>query len=152
MRHRMRDSCILISEVLQRTCSMKLQSQNQTPLQSSLKRGAARPLLLSRVMLCAVAVCACNGDAPTAVRPSVVASPRFDAGATIYPPLSANDPGINPYDTWVSQVQTVAETTTVNSTQPFDDPKTGAPVTSATIGSTPQTVNVTAGYGYNGQI
>jgi pimeloyl-ACP methyl ester carboxylesterase len=131
---------------------MKLQSQNQTPLQSSLKRGAARPLLLSRVLFCAAAVCACNGDAPTAVRPSVVASPRFDAGATIYPPLSANDPGINPYDTWVSQVQTVAETTMVNSTQPFDDPNTGAPVTSATIGSTPQTVNVTAGYGYNGQI
>jgi pimeloyl-ACP methyl ester carboxylesterase len=95
---------------------------------------------------------ACNGDAPTAVRPSVPASPRFDAGASIYPPLSANDPGINPYDTWVTQVQTVAETTVVNSTQPFDDPNTGAPVTNVTIGSTPQTVNVTAGYGYNGQI
>jgi pimeloyl-ACP methyl ester carboxylesterase len=81
-----------------------------------------------------------------------MAAPRYDAGASIYPPLSADDPGINPYDTWVSQVQTVAETSMVSSTQPFDDPNTGAPVTSVTIGSTPQKVNVTAGYGYNGQI
>lgn len=107
---------------------------------------------LCRTALCVTALCACSGDAPTAVRPSPAALPRLDESASISPPLSADDPGINPYDTWVVQTQTVAETTTVTSSQPFDDPATGALVTSATIGSKPQTVNVTAGYGYDGQI
>ena len=102
--------------------------------------------------LCVSALCACTGDAPTAVRLSPAAPPRLDESASIYPPLSADDPGINPYDTWVVETQTVAETTMVTSTQPFDDPSSGAPVTSATIGSKPQTVNVTAGYGYDGRI
>lgn len=104
-----------------------------------------------RTALCVAALCACS-DAPTVVRPSAAAPPRLDESASISPPLSADDPGINPYDTWLVETQTVAETTMVSSSQPFDDPNTGASVTSATIGSTPQTVNVTAGYGYDGQI
>jgi pimeloyl-ACP methyl ester carboxylesterase len=107
---------------------------------------------LWRAALCVGALCACSGDAPTAVRRSAAAPPRFDIGASIYPPLSADDPGINPYDTWVVETQTVAETTMVSSSEAFDDPTTGAPVTSATVGSAPQRVNVTAGYGYDGQI
>lgn len=107
---------------------------------------------LWQTALCVTALCACTGDAPTAVRPSAAAPPRLDESATLSPPLSADDPGINPYDTWVVETQTVAETTAVSSSQPFDDPSTGASVTSATIGSTPQTVNVSAGYGYDGQI
>lgn len=118
---------------------------------STVRRGKTSLPAFWRAAICVSALCACS-DGPTAVRPSAGAPPRLDAGASIYPPLSADDPGINPYDTWVVQVQTVAETTMVSSSQPFDDPNTGSPVTSATIGSTPQTVNVTAGYGYNGQI
>lgn len=107
---------------------------------------------LWRAALCVTALCACTGDAPTAARPSAAAPPRLDESVSISPPLSADDPGINPYDTWVVETQTVAETTMASSSQPFDDPSTGASVTSATISSTPQTVNVTAGYGYDGQI
>jgi len=107
---------------------------------------------LWRAALCVTALCACSGDAPTAIRPSPAAPPRLDESASIAPPLSADDPGINPYDTWVVESQTVAETTMVSSSQPFDDPNTGASVTSTTIGSAPQKVNVTAGYGYDGQI
>lgn len=131
---------------------MKHSTQNRASRVSAARHGGTRLRGIWRAALCVTALCACNGDAPTAIRPSAAAPPRLDAGASIYPPLSADDPGINPYDTWVVETQTVAETTMVSSTQPFDDPNSGAPVTSATIGSTPQTVNVTAGYGYDGQI
>jgi pimeloyl-ACP methyl ester carboxylesterase len=131
---------------------MKHSTQNPALRLSRVSRRGTRLRALWRAALCGTALCACSRDAPTGVRPFAAAPPSFDAGASIYPPLSADDPGINPYDTWVVQVQTVAETTMVSSSQPFDDPSTGSPVMSATIGSTPQTVNVTAGYGYNGQI
>src|SRR5213080_4870743 len=120
--------------------SMKSCYRKQTPRRSMLRSGAARHLLLWRVTLCAILVCSCNRDAPTAARLPAGAAASLDEGASIYP-LSADDPGINPNDTWVRQVQTVAETTTVSSDQPFDDPNTGAPVTNVTVGSTPQTVN-----------
>lgn len=101
------------------------------------------------LIITAVLVSSCNGDAPTTVRvrPSDI-TPRAD----ILPATSAYDPGINTNDTWVTQVQTVVESTTVSSTQPFDDPVTGAPVTSTTVSDDPQNVNVMAGYGYDGQI
>ena len=130
---------------------MKHGSRKETSRRSVSQYFAARPLLW-KVAFCAAAVCACNGDAPTSVRPRAATPPRLDVGGSINPPLSADDPGINPYDTWVKQVQTVAETTMVSSDQPFDDPNTGALVTSVAVGSTPQAVNVTAGYGYDGQI
>jgi hypothetical protein len=86
------------------------------------------------MVILSVVVASCNDDAPTAVRlgpPSL--APRTD----IIPVVSADDPRINTNDTWVTQLQTVAETTTVSSTQSFDDPVTGAPVTSVTIGEAP---------------
>lgn len=126
-------------------------TRNRASPPSSVRHGTALRSLW-RTALCLAALCACSDDAPTAVRPSPAAPPRLDESASISPPLSADDPGINPYDTWVVETQTVAETTVVSSSQPFDDPSTGASVTSATIGSTPQTVNVSAGYGYDGQI
>lgn len=107
-----------------------------------------RSSLLWRVVLLSALVSSCNGDAPTGVRHMPVA-PR---NADVIAPISADDPSINTNDTWVTQVQTVAETTTVSSTEPFDDPVTGAPVTSSTVGEDPHNVNVTAGYGYDGQI
>ena len=131
---------------------MRPRIRNQLARRSRLRRGGATLGAVCWAALCVSALWACNGDAPTAVRPSPAAPPRLDEGASIYPALSADDPGINPYDTWVVETQTVAETTMVSSSQPFDDPSTGAPVTSTTLGSTPQKVNVTAGYGYDGQI
>ena len=131
---------------------MKHRIQNQAARLFWVTRGRTRLPALWRAALCTTALCACSGDAPTAIRPSAAAPPRLNVGASIYPPLSADDPGINPYDTWVVETQTVAETTMVSSSQAFDDPNTGAPVTSTTIGSTPQKVNVTAGYGYDGRI
>ena len=129
-----------------------MQTQNRASPPPNVGRGRTDPRTIWLTALCVTALCACNGDAPTAVRLSPAAPPRLDESTSIYPPLSADDPGINPYDTWVVETQTVAETTMVTSSQPFDDPSSGASVTSATIGSQPQTVNVTAGYGYDGKI
>ena len=126
-------------------------TQNRAWPRSSVRHATALRGLW-QTALCVAALGACTADAPTAVRLSAAAPPRLDESASISPPLSADDPGINPYDTWVVETQTVAETTMVSSSQPFDHPSTGESVTSATIGSTPQTVNVTAGYGYDGQI
>ena len=131
---------------------MKDRTQHQAATPRRIGPERTKLPALWRAALCVGALCACSGDAPTAVRPSAAAPPRFDVGASIYPPLSADDPGINPYDTWVVETQTVAETTMVSSSQAFDDPTTGAPVMSATVGSAPQRVNVSAGYGYDGQI
>src|SRR4051794_2540146 len=130
---------------------MTHRTRYETTRASRVWRGGSRLPALWRAALCLTALCACNGDSPTAIRPSAAEPPHLDEGASIYPPLSADDPGINPYDTWVVETQTVAETTMVSSSQPFDDPNTGVPVMSATVGSTPHKVNVTAGYGYDGR-
>lgn len=108
---------------------------------------AGRPLFW--VFIVTVVVSSCKRDAPTAVR---IRPPNLVPSADVLPAVSAYDPGINTNDTWVSQVQTVVDSTTVNSTDAFDDPVTGAPVTTATVSDDPQNVNVTAGYGYDGQI
>jgi|GEM_PF-5673864 pimeloyl-ACP methyl ester carboxylesterase len=131
---------------------MKHRTRYETTRASRIQRGGSRLPARWRAALCLTALCACNGDSPTAIRPSAAEPPHLDEGASIYPPLSADDPGINPYDTWVVETQTVAETTMVSSSQPFDDPNSGVPVMSATVGSTPHKVNVTAGYGYDGRI
>lgn len=102
------------------------------------------------LVFCAVVVAgACRHDAPTGLS---AAPPRTANVIEITaPPPSADDPGINYADTYVIQTQTVAETTTVTASVPFEDPNTGQPTTVTTVGSEPQKINVTAGYGYDGQ-
>jgi pimeloyl-ACP methyl ester carboxylesterase len=102
-------------------------------------------MLLSFTVLLA----GCDRDAPTAsLRVSDSAGPVSDTWSNALP---ADDPGIDPNDTNVLQTQTVAETTTVTSTEAFADPNTGQQVYTATVGSPPQSLNVSAGYGYDGQ-
>jgi pimeloyl-ACP methyl ester carboxylesterase len=65
---------------------------------------------------------------------------------------SVNDPGLNYNDTWVSSTEVVADTTTINSNDPFTDPMTDQQTTTLTVGAEPQNVEVLAGYGYDGQL
>lgn len=94
-------------------------------------------------------VAGCDRDAPTGLKAGDDQPARVVEIAS--PANSAYDSGINRNDSWVEQTQTVAETTTVTSSEPFDDPNTGQPTYTTTVGTDPQTVNVSAGYGYDGQ-
>ena len=114
--------------------------------------GVSRALNLCTLMTllsCASIVAACDHDAPTGL--TAVETPPSRVVEIASPANSAYDNGINRNDTWMEQTQTIAETTTVTSSEPFDDPNTGQQTYTTTLGSEPQTVNVSAGYGYDGQ-
>src|SRR6185503_2523313 len=114
--------------------------------------GVSRALNFGTLMMLlssASMIAACDRDAPTGLR--TVDAPPSHVIEIASPANSAYDASINRNDTWVEQTQTLAETTTVTSTEPFDDPNTGQPTYSTTVGTVPQTVNVSAGYGYDGQ-
>lgn len=63
----------------------------------------------------------------------------------------ASDNAINYGDTWVSETDVVAESTTVTSSGPFLDPTTQQNVTTLTLGTENESISVLAGYGYDGQ-
>jgi hypothetical protein len=63
----------------------------------------------------------------------------------------ATDGDINFNDTWVSETDVVAESTTVSSGNAFLNPNTQQLVTSMALGTEPETVSVLAGYGFDGQ-
>jgi pimeloyl-ACP methyl ester carboxylesterase len=113
--------------------------------------GLSRALNLRRAFmpLSAAIIVACDHDVPTGLKP--VNAPPASVVEIASPATSAYDYGINRNDSWVEQTQTVAETTTVTASEPFDDPGTGQPTYGTTVGTEPQTVNVSAGYGYDGQ-
>ncbi|HJQ18922.1 MAG TPA: alpha/beta hydrolase [Gemmatimonadaceae bacterium] len=109
----------------------------------------ARVLLGTSIVVLISATLACDHEAPTGLRAVAVAPAHVVEIASS--PQSAYDDGINRNDSYVEQTQTMAETTTVTSSTAFHDPTTGQLVYSATVGTVPQNVNVSAGYGYDGQ-
>lgn len=109
----------------------------------------ARHTWYSLLLLSALVAAACRHDAPTGLSAGPVRAGRVIEIPVA--PASADDPAINYSDTYLIQTQVIAETSTVKAAVPFDDPNTGLPTTATTVTTEPQTVNVTAGYGYDGQ-
>src|SRR5258708_2995038 len=104
---------------------------------------ASKPTVYVRVAVLIAMVASCS-DTPTAPKSVATSAPTRAAFAV------ADDPGLNWSDTWMSQVQVVAETTVVSATEPFLDPFADQYVTTMTVAGDPESVGVLAGYGYDG--